>query len=181
MTKKVTFVIPGNPFGKQRPLVVKTSYRGGRGIKRKETIAYENKARYYWRNAYKGDYDLENPVSLILTAYYQIPDSWPKWKKEAARQGLIRPMKKSSIKPDVDNVTKMIMDSLNQTSINRKHVPNTGLYKDDGQVVDQEIHAFYSDEPRVEVDAYILEKPDLKSLKIQMGESLKAKKLTNKK
>lgn len=50
--------------------------------------------------------------------------------------GLIRPTKK----PDMDNVVKVIADSLNQLA-----------YRDDTQIVDCQCRKFYSDRPRVDV------------------------------
>lgn len=50
--------------------------------------------------------------------------------------GMIRPTKK----PDMDNVVKVIADSLNQVA-----------YKDDTQIVDCQCRKFYSESPRVEV------------------------------
>ena len=50
--------------------------------------------------------------------------------------GIIRPIKK----PDMDNVIKVIADSLNQIA-----------YRDDTQIVDCQCRKFYSEQPRVEI------------------------------
>lgn len=172
--KKYFFTIPGNPFGKERPLVVRRG-RFSRGIKRPKTRQYENMTRTLWKSNYQGTYDVENAINLDIKAYYQIPASWAKWKKEAAKQGVIRPVHKSRIKPDVDNVAKMIMDSFNQEELNRKHVPNTGLYKDDGQVVHLSVDSWYSDEPRVEATLTVLPLMDIEEVKKAMQEIKKKK------
>ena len=52
------------------------------------------------------------------------------------KEKVLRPIKK----PDMDNVVKVIADSLNGVA-----------YRDDTQIVDQMCRKFYSDEPRVEV------------------------------
>lgn len=156
---RIKFTIPGNPFGKQRPYVVNK-----RGIKRKETVLHENIAREAWHNAYSGK-TFEWDIALDIIAYYQIPKGWPKWKQQAARLGYIRPNKKGPSKPDVDNVSKLIMDSLNPTKIGKKTVPNTGIYKDDGQVVHLAIDSYYSDDPRAEVTVTAYKKPDLAQIK----------------
>ena len=52
------------------------------------------------------------------------------------KKQLLRPTKK----PDMDNVVKIIADSLNQIA-----------YRDDTQIVDCQCRKFYSDNPRVEV------------------------------
>ena len=49
----------------------------------------------------------------------------------------IRPL----VKPDLDNIAKMILDSLNKIA-----------YKDDNQIVRLVIEKFYSEEPRVEIE-----------------------------
>lgn len=159
---RIEFTIPGNPFGKQRPYVVNRH-----GIKRKESVLHENIAREAWHNEYSGK-PFEWSIALDITAYYQIPKSWAKWKQKAARLGYIRPNKKGPSKPDVDNVSKLIMDSLNPTKIGRKTVPNTGIYEDDGQVVHLTIDSYYSVNPRVVVIVTAYEKPDLAKIKEEM-------------
>lgn len=140
----IKFTIDGNPFGKQRPLVAHRH-----GIKRPETRIYERKARGTWNRVYRSP-EFTGAVKIDLKAYYPIPQSWAKWKKEAARKKLIRPIRKSKLKPDVDNVCKMIMDSLNPETYRRQKV-GPGVYLDDGQVVHLSIESWYSDSPRVEV------------------------------
>lgn len=46
---------------------------------------------------------------MFVTAFYKIPKSWTKAKKQAAMDGDITPGK-----PDVDNIAKIVMDSLNK-------------------------------------------------------------------
>jgi Holliday junction resolvase RusA-like endonuclease len=53
--------------------------------------------------------------------------------------GIIRPIKK----PDLDNIAKIIADSLNGVA-----------YRDDSQIVESSVAKFYSDFPRVEVEIY---------------------------
>lgn len=155
----IKFIIPGNPFGKQRP------YVGNRhGFKRKETVLHENIAREAWHQAYSGK-TYNGNVSIDLIAYYCIPISWPKWKQRAAKYGYIRPHRKGPKKPDVDNVCKLVMDSLNPTKIGRKTMTNTGVYEDDGQVVDLKISSYYSENPRIEAIVNATEEEDPELLK----------------
>ncbi|MDX5782784.1 RusA family crossover junction endodeoxyribonuclease, partial [Clostridioides difficile] len=56
--------------------------------------------------------------------------------KEQKRNNVLRPSKK----PDIDNVVKIIADSLNEIA-----------YKDDTQIVEVVASKYYSDKPRVEV------------------------------
>lgn len=73
---------------------------------------------------------------MRIIAYYRIPKSQTKRNKELMKKQLLRPTKK----PDMDNVVKIIADSLNQIA-----------YRDDTQIVDCQCRKFYSDNPRVEV------------------------------
>lgn len=59
--------------------------------------------------------------------------------------GDIRPTKK----PDMDNVIKIIADSLNKIA-----------YRDDTQIVDCQVRKFYSEKPRVEVMIQTIDKYD---------------------
>ena len=51
----------------------------------------------------------ECPVALYLQMTFEVPKSWPKWKKAMALDGKILP----TAKPDGDNVEKAIMDGFN--------------------------------------------------------------------
>lgn len=75
-------------------------------------------------------------LDMRILAYYGIPKSKSKKIKEQMAKGLLRPTKK----PDMDNVVKVIADSL-----------NTIAYRDDTQIVDCQCRKFYSENPRVEV------------------------------
>lgn len=169
---KIVFTITGNPFGKQRPYIVR-GRNGMRGIKRKESILHENVAREAWHQIYNGKKENDWDISIKIQAFYVIPKSWPKWKKQAALFGYLRPNKKGPLKPDVDNVAKWIMDSLNPAKIGHKTVEGTGVYRDDGQVVDLSFSSFYSDNPRTEVTIIASEKPDMEEIKKKVKERLK--------
>ena len=73
---------------------------------------------------------------MSVSAYYPIPKSTSKVKKEKMLKGILLPDKK----PDVDNVLKGICDAL-----------NTIAYDDDKQIVHMDIEKYYSEEPRTEV------------------------------
>ncbi|CCI81603.1 Crossover junction endodeoxyribonuclease RusA [Lactobacillus hominis DSM 23910 = CRBIP 24.179] len=149
-TKEVNVVIPGDPFGKQRPKVVGYKYGRPHGIKQAKTRLYENKGRLAWHKAYDGPYDIPDEAELSLKVYYPVPKSWPKYMKKAALAGIVEPYKKGKGTPDIDNVVKMIMDLLNPQKMGNKVIPETGLYKDDGQVTVLHVECHYSDLPRVE-------------------------------
>lgn len=160
---QIKFVIDGNPFGKQRPFVAHNH-----GIKRPQTRIYERKARGTWQRVTSAP-EANGEVEVHLMAFYEIPKSWPQWKHKAAVYHLIRPIKKSALKPDVDNVAKMIMDSCNPETYRHKKVAR-GIYADDGQVVDLSVESWYSEKPRVEVYLSVKDEYDVQEIKNKVKE-----------
>jgi len=75
-------------------------------------------------------------VSFILSKAITIPVDKLTKSAEKMANGEMRPCKK----PDMDNVVKIIADSLNNIA-----------YRDDTQIVDCQIRKFYSNQPRIEV------------------------------
>lgn len=133
---RVKFTILGEPSGKGRP---RFSVVAGHVSTRtpKETVLYENLVRTEYRRQI-GEFKFpdEQPLDLRVMAYYGIPASASKKKKQHMVDGLYRPTKK----PDADNIVKVIADSLNNIA-----------YRDDSQIVDTQVRKFYSSQPRVEV------------------------------
>lgn len=78
----------------------------------------------------------DSMLDMRIKLYYSIPQSKSKKIKAKMLANEIRPAKK----PDLDNVIKVIADSLNQVA-----------YRDDVQIVDCQCRKFYSEQPRVEV------------------------------
>lgn len=132
MKQKISLTIPGKPFGKQRPRVLKN----GITYTPKETVNYETliKELYIIQHFRK---QLEGPVRMYIKAYFPIPKSVSKRKKEEMIAGKIRPVKK----PDMDNIIKIIADALNGLA-----------YRDDSQIVECTIEKYFSDEERVEIE-----------------------------
>lgn len=79
---------------------------------------------------------LDAPLEVHIIAYYEIPKSISKKKKQEMLEDKIRP----TIKPDTDNIAKSILDSLNGIA-----------YKDDKQVVSLIVEKWYSEESSVSV------------------------------
>ena len=129
----VKFTVLGEPRGKQRPRVT----RKGNTYTPAETVQYENLVGMEYRRQC-GDYRFPDDAALDMRimAYYAIPKSASKKKRQEMLEHRIRPLKKS----DWDNVGKIIADSLNEIA-----------YKDDVQIVDGQVRKFYSSEPRVVV------------------------------
>jgi len=130
---QVQFTVYGPPGAKGRPRFTKSGFVHTP----KKTVAYENlvKVEYGFQTDH---YRFEDDALLDMRviAFYPIPKSAAKWQREMMLDGEVRPGKK----PDLDNVLKVIADSLNEIA-----------YHDDSQIVDCQIRKFYSEDPRVEV------------------------------
>lgn len=133
MKIKAKFTIPGEPKGKGRPRVMKS----GHAYTPRDTAVYENLVRLEFQRQCKGvRFPDDMDIDMRITAYYEVPKSVSKKKRAAMLEHRIRPKKK----PDIDNVFKIVADSLNGIA-----------YHDDSQIVDGMVRKFYSDEPRVVV------------------------------
>lgn len=142
---EVKFTIYGEPKGKGRPRVSLRRYKGKDGEERAFSKAYTPKDTVTYENLVKTEYSVQcgdfifpdgAMLDCRIIAYYGMPKSTSKKKRELMLAGKIRPTKK----PDFDNLAKIICDSLNKIA-----------YRDDSQVVDGQVRKFYSEKPRVEV------------------------------
>ncbi|MBR3003248.1 MAG: RusA family crossover junction endodeoxyribonuclease, partial [Clostridia bacterium] len=79
---------------------------------------------------------LEKPLKVKIIAYYEVPKSASKKKKQQMLNDEIFP----TVKPDTDNIAKSILDSLNGIA-----------YLDDKQVVKLEVEKYYSQNANVAV------------------------------
>jgi len=79
---------------------------------------------------------IEGAVIIQVDSYHPIPSRLLKAEKIEARAGKTRP----TSKPDVDNIAKGVMDSLNKL-----------VWKDDNQVIGLTANKYYSDDPRIEI------------------------------
>lgn len=141
--EKAKFTVYGEPKGKGRP---RFNTKTGHAITPKDTVSYENLVKLEWQTAYGTEsFPKEAMLDMRIKAYYRIPKSASKKKRAAMLAGEIRPTKK----PDMDNVVKIIADSLNNLA-----------YYDDTQIVDCQCRKFYSENPRVEVTIINLSKEE---------------------
>lgn len=136
------FIIYGEPKGKGRP---RFSTVNGYVKTRtpEDTVSYENLVRLmYQKDCREPMYEQHEPVVMKIEAYYSIPKSTSKKKYVQMLKGTIRPTKK----PDIDNMCKIIMDSLNKLA-----------YHDDSQIVEATVKKYYSERPRVKVRMFSLD------------------------
>lgn len=127
-----TIVVPGKPQGKGRAVPF---HRGKFTTMHPsdKTVLYENWIKICYDRANQ-DGLIDGPVRLEWIAWFPIPQSAPKKRKAAMFLNEIRP----TVKPDADNILKVIMDALNGLA-----------WGDDKQVVEDAGWKFYGDDPRL--------------------------------
>lgn len=144
------FIIPGEPQGKGRH---RTNMKTGHTYTPEKTVNYENWVKQCFILSDQKE-RLEGQMEAHIQAFFSIPKSTSKTKREKMLSGEIRPTKK----PDWDNIGKVVCDALNKLA-----------YGDDSGIVDGRVQKFYSDEPRVEVElvsqSFKGEKPKKKTKK----------------
>lgn len=128
---KVSFTVPGEPKGKQRPRVTRT----GHAYTPQETTVYENLVKMEFCRQCPG-IKFDGQLRMTIKAHFAIAASVSLKKRNKMLVGEIRPTKK----PDVDNITKIVADSLNKIA-----------YNDDSQIVTVVTDKLFSENPRVEV------------------------------
>lgn len=131
----IRLVVPGTPQGKGR---ARFSTRGGfaRAFTPEKTVAYEGLIALTGQQAMAGREPIAAPVYVTVTAFFQIPASWPKKRKAAALAGLSW----HTSKPDGDNILKAVGDGLNGI-----------VWKDDSQVALSKVIKQYAETPRLEI------------------------------
>ena len=135
MKKQFIFTVYGEPRGKGRPRFNKN----GHTYTPADTAKYERMVRAMFLSRYPRAEQIgkDIPVRAKINAFYKIPDSAGKGKKQLMKAGLIRPTKK----PDTDNIAKILLDALNGYA-----------YHDDAQVVELEVKKLYAQsEPYVDI------------------------------
>lgn len=130
--KQYQFTVYGEPKAKARPRVT----RSGFAYTPKDTVMYENLVRTSFAEQCHPERLLDGEIEASIIAYFKIPQSAPSKKKKQMVDGKIRPVKK----PDLDNIAKAILDSLNERA-----------YRDDSCIISLTISKLYSEQPRVEV------------------------------
>lgn len=112
------FIVDGKPQGKQRPRfsrISKTVYTPNKTAKYEKQIAKayaESGGKCIPADCY---------VSVTVSAFFPVPKSYSKKKRENCLERILRPDKK----PDMDNILKVVLDALNEVA-----------YEDDKQVVE---------------------------------------------
>ena len=132
----IQFTIPGIPVGKGRP---KFSTINGHAVAYTpaKTASYENLVKLaYQQQCTTQAFEKDAPLKAEIVAYFPVPKSTSKKKREEMLCGKIRHTKK----PDTDNIAKAILDALNGIA-----------YHDDSQIFNLTVRKRYAESPRAEV------------------------------
>lgn len=136
MTRPLTVIIPGKPDKQDRPRganikghVVIYDTKESKDAKKK--IA-EATAAAIKEQGWKVPVD--EPLSVVISAYFPFFKSWTKKELAAALSGEARPISK----PDADNILKVYLDGLVEG----------GAMRDDALVVELHGFKYYAEEPR---------------------------------
>ena len=130
-----TAVVLGEPVAQGRP---RFSRQGGfvKAYDPAKSRDYKSYVRFIAaQNA--PDSPVEGAIEFSLRIYRAIPKGMPKYKREAAKAGTLRPV----TKPDVSNILKGVEDALKGV-----------WYKDDSQIVGYGVLGkWYDERPRIEI------------------------------
>ena len=127
------FEVPGKIIGKGRPRL--NSYTGVVYTPTR-TKDYESLVEQYFLLKYPRFKVLEGRIKINIIAYFSIPKTTKKADINEMLENNISPTKK----PDIDNIVKSILDSMNKFA-----------FKDDNQITKLEVEKKYSIEDKVYV------------------------------
>ena len=130
---KYEFEVPGKITGKGRPRVNTITCTAYTPAKTKE---YEDLVKQYFIIKYRGAKPLEGRIAVNVKAYFAIPKNTSKIQKQEMLEGILSPVKKQ----DIDNIAKIILDSLNKLA-----------FKDDNQITKLCVEKIYSEEEKVNI------------------------------
>lgn len=126
----IKFIVESKPQGKAR---ARTFYDKRadkmRSVTPEKTKSYEDLIRWSYKAA-GGQYMGEKLIKVEIQAFYPIPKSFSKKKRNDAIFERIRP----TTKPDCDNIIKVVLDALNGVA-----------YYDDKQVVSVSCEKYYGE------------------------------------
>ena len=128
--EKVMFVIPKAPKGKERPRLTKK----GQAYTPKATKEYEKVVKESYLAVTNHVFD--TAIKVTINAYHVIPQKDSKILRAGKLDGLI----KATVKPDIDNIAKIVLDGLNKVA-----------YNDDNQVIELYINKQYGEVGKVVV------------------------------
>lgn len=147
--KSIRFEVQGKVVGKARP-----RFAGGHTYTPTSTRTYERKILRKFREA--GGEKMSGPLHVDFEAVYGVQKSVSKRERERKLRG----DEITLMKPDIDNVEKILLDALNKAA-----------YEDDAEVVSvRAIKGRYEEEPRLIVRVREMETHELHEIHDWMWE-----------
>lgn len=136
---KIEFEILDKPFGKQRPRFTKhgTTYTPNETTLREKAIAAQYQFAYGFTK-----FPPDAALGIDIKAYMPIPKNTPKYKRPDLISGKVRP----TVKPDWDNIGKLVCDALNGVA-----------YDDDRKICEARVQKFYGETPKTIITVYTVE------------------------
>lgn len=125
----IEFVVIGKPLGKARPRVT----RNGTYTPQK-TVNYEALIRYTFQSEFPNHKPFEGYVEAEIKAIFDVPKSYSKKKTLELLNGSYN----YDHKPDLDNIAKIVLDSLNGIA-----------YKDDSQITELKVIKEYGEQAKI--------------------------------
>jgi Holliday junction resolvase RusA-like endonuclease len=148
---RVSFAVRGYSLGKGR---AKSRIVAPRGMKPfvshytpAKTRNFETSITFQAQHAMGSVAPFEGPVRVLIVSVHVVPASWSSTKRAKALAGAIRP----NVKPDFDNIGKLICDAMNGI-----------VYLDDKQIVDGRVVKWYGPIPMMEVTVTPLDEDALR-------------------
>ena len=129
----IIFEVPGKPVAKGRPRLSKY----GHTYTPDKTAKYENLVKLSFVSKYMNFEPLKGYIEANITAIFDVPKSYSKKKTKE----LLENHNNYDHKPDLDNIAKIILDSLNGIA-----------YKDDSQITILHINKEYGEKAKVIVE-----------------------------
>lgn len=127
------FEVIGDIKGKARPRVNTYTCKAYTPTSTKD---YETLVKQYFKIRYPRYEPLKGRISVKIIAYFKIPKAATKKDRLLIEEGILSPTKK----PDIDNIVKTVLDSLNKMAFN-----------DDNQITKLEVEKLYGEEEKVYV------------------------------
>lgn len=127
------FEILGKPVAKARPRIT----RQGFAYTPTKTVNYENLVRYTFQSEFPNHKPFEEIIEASITAIFEVPKSYSKKKTKE----LLETHNNYNHKPDLDNIAKIILDSLNGIA-----------YRDDSQVTILHLNKEYGEQAKVIIE-----------------------------
>lgn len=132
------FEIIGKPVAKARPRVGKYGT-----YTPEKTVNYESLVNYTFTQQFPNFKPYDGEIKAKITAIFEIPKNYSKKKREMLLpiEGIEHSGAGYTKRPDVDNISKIILDSLNGLA-----------YKDDSQVTCLLVFKKYGEQAKVVVE-----------------------------